>query len=139
MEKVLPEPNSGCWLWLGFVNKQTGYGHINLGGDGPITTAHRVSYELFVRPIPEGLEIDHLCRVHCCVNPKHLEAVTGSVNCLRGISPQFNRDRAKRQTHCKRGHEFTAENTGRNSIRGRVCRKCRAENMRERRLARESS
>ncbi|MBV5269024.1 MAG: HNH endonuclease, partial [Afipia sp.] len=71
---VIPEPNTGCWLCHS-ANNQRGYGRLNIGG-GKLVTAHRYSYELSVGPIPHGLELDHLCRQPCCVNPAHLEPVT---------------------------------------------------------------
>ena len=71
---------NNCWLWLGFKNRE-GYGMFYLGNT---TTAHRVSYMIKHGSIPEGLHIDHLCRIRDCVNPDHLEAVTPSVNVKRG-------------------------------------------------------
>lgn len=83
-------------------------------------SAHRVAYELTRGPIPAGMEIDHLCRVRSCVNPDHLEAVTRGENLRRG------RGKTGAQTHCKRGHELTPENTYRYvNRRGYVCRHCR--------------
>lgn len=77
--KVHPEPNSGCWLWSaalgGFENT---YG--KFGWQGASRYAHRISYEQLVGEIPEGLEVDHLCRTRLCVNPAHLEPVTPGVN-----------------------------------------------------------
>ncbi len=70
--------------------------------------------QVYKRQIPEGLEIDHLCRVRNCINPEHLEAVTQRENFLRGIAVK---------THCKRGHEYSAENT-RVYHRARHCRLC---------------
>jgi hypothetical protein len=117
----------GCWLWQGSKNKQ-GYGQMWLAGRH--MGAHRAAYILFVGPIPEGLFIDHLCGVPACVNPRHLEPVTNRENLLRGPGPA---GRHARQTHCKRGHEFTLANT-RISKRGeRICRACRAAGERERR------
>lgn len=103
-----------------------GYGTIRRGRpsfkNAPV---HRVAYELLIGPIPNGLHIDHLCRNPPCVNPWHLEPVLNGVNILRGVS--FSAVNA-RKTHCKRGHEFTPENTrlaNRGTHFGRVCRKCR--------------
>lgn len=83
---------------------------------------HRIAYELAVGPIPVGLVIDHLCRNHSCINPEHLEPVTNVENVMRGESAWA---RNARKTHCKRGHEFTDENTiRRNGTRS--CRQCRS-------------
>lgn len=79
-EKYMPEPMSGCWLWLG-SKTQHGYGQIWL--NGRIELAHRISYEMFCAEIPATLEIDHLCKNKSCVNPAHLEAVTHQVNTQR--------------------------------------------------------
>lgn len=81
----IPEPNSGCWLWVGSVTGP-GYGQIsNPDRRGKPLLAHRVSYELHVGPIPEGFDLDHLCRVRCCINPRHLDPVTRRENLRRGI------------------------------------------------------
>lgn len=105
----VPEPNSGCWLWLGYL-LPAGYGKIGCLVDGRWRTlyAHRVGYELHRGHIPKGLDLDHLCRTPCCVNPWHLEPVTARENVRRSKAPAaLNAGK----THCKRGHEFTPENT----------------------------
>lgn len=102
---------SGCWLWTG-TRKPTGYGRMSANGQG--TSAHRFSYEHHVGPIPDGLEIDHLCNEPACVNPDHLEPVTRAENLRR---------KTERHTHCRNGHEFTASNTYVASGR-RYCREC---------------
>lgn len=114
LDKVMPEPYTGCWLWTGAVH-HSGYAHVTQGCVSLM--AHRVSYEHFVGPIPRELQLDHLCRVRCCVNPAHLEAVTEIEN-KRRAAP-YNR-----KTHCKRGHEFTQENTKTTNRGGRQCRTC---------------
>jgi len=76
------EITDGCWLWHG-TRTTAGYGHFNVQGRCYI--AHRVAYELFKGPFPAGLVTDHLCRVHHCVNPWHLEAVTCKENVWRGL------------------------------------------------------
>ncbi|MBP5913182.1 HNH endonuclease [Streptomyces sp. LBUM 1486] len=107
-----------CWLWTGVLTLG-GYGRIKVQGRNAL--AHRVAYEEWVGPIPEGLDLDHLCRVRNCINPAHLEPVTHAENTLRGegITAQ-----QAQQTHCKRGHAFDEENTyvWRNT---RICRQCR--------------
>jgi len=106
---------SDCWLWTASVNSG-GYGTFWAGSRAEC--AHRFSYELHVGPIPPGLSLDHLCRVRLCVNPAHLEPVTPQVNNLRGTG--FAATRSK-QTHCKRGHVFDAQNT---YIKTDGCRNC---------------
>lgn len=61
---------NGCWLWQGHRDRK---GYARIWMNGRHQSAHRVTYELLVGEIPEGLEIDHLCRVTSCVNPGHLE------------------------------------------------------------------
>ncbi len=73
-----------CWIWTGWTIN-TGYGMIGTGGrEGHDVLVHRLSYELLVGPIPDGLNIDHLCSTPTCVNPDHLEAVSQAVNVRRG-------------------------------------------------------
>lgn len=72
---------SGCWIFTGA--KTNGYGFV-AAADRRMAYPHRVMYEVLVGPIPEGLDIDHLCRVRACCNPHHLEPVTRQVNLLRG-------------------------------------------------------
>lgn len=78
----MPEPMSGCTLWLGSTTER-GYGRFTVDSQRRGLAAHRVAYELFVGPIPAGLELDHTCRTPQCVNPNHLEPVTHAVNCRR--------------------------------------------------------
>src|ERR1041384_578825 len=98
MEKVEVTPD--CWLWKGWTAK--GYGMIKVAGRG--VGAHRVSYELFVGPIPDGFEPDHLCKNTMCVRPDHLEPVTHQENVLRGSSPAATH---AQQLTCVQGHPFT--------------------------------
>ncbi len=118
----------GCWLWMGGVNRD-GYGHIR-GYENRRIGVHRFAYELLVGSIPEGLEIDHLCRVRRCVNPEHLEPVPHRVNVLRGQAPSSAN---AHKTHCVHGHEFTPENTYVEPSNGyRKCRTCHLQQQRER-------
>lgn len=105
-----------CWLWIAGKNIRDGYGKFWL--DNKLKSAHRVSYEFFKGPIPEGLDLDHLCRVRHCVNPDHLEPVTAYENMRR--SPFFNGNK----THCIRGHEFNKRNTIFMNDGHRKCNKC---------------
>jgi hypothetical protein len=107
-----------CWLWNG-ARDANGYGRFYVGSR-TIALAHRVSYEMSVGPIPQGLHLDHICRVTSCVNPDHLEAVTPRENLLRGIGPSAIN---ARRTQCKRGHAFTEDNTYRHRNQ-RYCRAC---------------
>ena len=103
--KVSDSDEDGCWPWIG-AKTPAGYGQL-WWEDRP-QYAHRLVYELFNEPIPEGFDIDHLCLNPSCVNPGHLEAVTHRTNILRGTSPPANQ---ARQTVCGRGHPFSEENT----------------------------
>lgn len=112
-----------CWVWTFTVSN--GYGAFTLrcdDGENRQLMAHRIAYTWLVGPIPDGLVIDHLCRNTLCVNPEHLEPVTPATNTLRGLSPWAQR---ARQTHCKRGHEYTPENTIEKPNGTRWCRECR--------------
>lgn len=103
--RASPEPNSGCWIWMGCFDS-SGYGSIGI--DGRTVGAHRVSYELHRGPIPDGLHLDHYrCQNRWCVNPWHLEAVSQAANTLRGAS--FAAVNA-RKTHCDSGHPLSGKN-----------------------------
>jgi HNH endonuclease len=106
---------AGCWIYPGRANRG-GYGLVQTGtklaGDRRERLAHTVVYEALVGSVPDGLELDHLCRTPRCVNPAHLEPVTHAENMRR--SPLVGRARGRQyseRTHCANGHEYTPENT----------------------------
>jgi hypothetical protein len=88
----------GCWPWLGAQNAN---GYANLWHNRRYYTGHRFFFTVLVGDIPAGMQLDHLCRVRCCVNPAHLEPVTPRTNTLRGNSISA---RQAAQTRCVRGH-----------------------------------
>jgi hypothetical protein len=119
----IKEPDE-CWLWTGALHGK-GYGHFRL--DGRIEKAHRVAWVLANGLVPDGLTVDHVaargCTSKACVNPAHLEPVTNRVNTLRGGNACAVN---ARMTHCRRGHEFTVENTRIETTGSRRCRTCLA-------------
>lgn len=94
-------PFHPCWEWIGCKN-EAGYGLYRK------QRAHIVSYLRTGKHIPEGLQLDHLCRNRGCVNPFHLEPVTLVQNVMRGVGPTAVN---ATKTHCLNGHEFTEKNT----------------------------
>ena len=113
-----PDPG-GCWIWTG--SKSEGrYGSFNVAG--VIRPAHCVAYELATGPIPDGAELDHLCRQKLCVRPDHLEPVTHKVNVLRGKGPTAQN---AQKDMCSRGHPFDLINTYWRTDGGRRCRACK--------------
>ena len=109
-----------CWLSAGSIKDD----YAVIYADRKRYRLHRVVYENLVGAIPEGLSLDHLCRIKRCINPAHLEPVTHAENVRRGNAGVYN----SLKTHCPKGHEYTEENThiGRknNSVL-RGCRTCR--------------
>lgn len=130
-------PAEGCWEWIRQRRTDVGYGRFFY--QGKVRLAHRFSYEMHVGPIPSGYELDHLCRNRACIRPDHLEPVTHSENARRGMvargltakvppRPEPKRKRGPNlivNTHCRKGHEYTDENTYRVPNRRGNPRRCR--------------
>jgi len=125
-----------CWIWVGAKGPR-GYGVTVAGGPSlgtakRMTQAHIVSYELANGKVPVGLELDHLCRVHSCVRPDHLEAVTHAENMRRAVWSEAGREamrasqkrRMAKITHCRVGHPLFGENLYVDSRGRRSCKEC---------------
>lgn len=136
VEKFREVDSSGCWLWTGALT-HAGYGRLQVTEETGRSTAwgaHRASYTAYVGEIPEGLHLDHLCRVRHCVNPEHLEPVTCRENLDRApLAPSTIRRSA---TACIHGHAFDEQNTYIDPKTGhRQCRTCRHEWTRAKRAS----
>lgn len=129
---VLP---NGCYIWTGHVDPE-GYARTRI--EGRVTFVHRSVYATLVAPIPDGVQIDHVCHssdTQCgggsnclhrrCINPDHLEAVTARENSLRANNSFVSIN--ARKTHCNSGHEFTPQNTYVRTNGSRRCVTCQRE------------
>ncbi len=124
--------SEGCWEWVG-ARVASGYGSFRLA-NGRTGSAHRWAYEDASGPIPEALELDHLCGNRSCVNPAHLEPVTHHENVLRG---RHNQNDGK--TMCKYGHDLRGENLRMEPDGRRACRACGRRRQSEYRASKRSA
>lgn len=123
-----------CHIWTGRTDA-CGYGIVSV--DGNRKRAHRVAYEAARGPIPDGLVIDHLCRVRNCVKPAHLEAVTSMENMRRGLSFRL---RNGMDDSCVNGHLYTVENSlygANDTVRCRICAYAASRESKRKRRRRE--
>ena len=115
--KITPGPEpTPCWLWTGGKRNEKGYGGIAIGGKNYLV--HVAAFLFYRGPIPEGLELDHLCHVPSCFNPDHLEPVTHTENMLRGRNPNLEKET------CLRGHPFHYRFRASNGRLRRDCHTC---------------
>jgi len=126
LDRIEPIPFSGCWIWMGRITK-AGYGCIS--SHSAYRYTHRLTYEHFVGPIPEGMEIDHKCRVRSCCNPDHLEAVTHLENVRRGLCVTEGGKFWRERSACSAGHAYS-DNPRRNRHGARICALCANERKR---------
>lgn len=111
-----------CWIWVGRI-QPNGYGQFSVKHKH--VYAHRWAYTHLIGEIPDGLELDHLCRVRACCNPWHLDPVTRQVNTLRGLAGDVAREAAKAKVACPNGHPYEGDSFYINAQNIRVCRVCR--------------
>lgn len=132
-DRVFFEPNTGCWLFDGSQSPD-GYAYFYVA-DRKMKVAHKFLYEREVEPVPDGMELDHLCLVRCCVNPQHLEVVTHAENVRRAQVRNYNRNK----THCRRGHPYSGYNLTVTSNGERSCKTCRRDDMRRSRAKKKGA
>lgn len=99
IERRAINPLTGCWVWSLYTDPE-GYAYFSVAERK--FRAHRLAYETFIGPIPDGMVTDHLCENTSCINPWHLEPVTNEENMRR---------RSLRMTTCRKGHPRTPEDT----------------------------
>ncbi|MCE5309626.1 MAG: HNH endonuclease [Acidobacteriales bacterium] len=123
LKKVKVNPGTGCHIWTGYTD-QKGYGHC--GHQGKVRVVHRVIWEYRNGPVPEGLQLDHLCAVKSCCNPEHLRAVTARENSLADTSNNMAARNFRRLVCPKCGGPYSQFPNG-----VRYCKPCRNKKMME--------
>ena len=126
------DASGDCWEWT--AGRSHGYGHTNIFGE--CRGVHRAVWQALVGDIPDGLQIDHLCRNRGCCNPDHMELVTPGENSRRGlgVGGRLGKNASSKywsgRTHCPQGHEYAGDNListtqGKKGWARRVCRICK--------------
>jgi hypothetical protein len=128
LSRCMPEPMSGCWLWIGVLDGNFGYGRVDEYGRSRL--AHRALYELLRGSVASDLTLDHLCRNPQCVNPAHLDPVSQWVNVMRSPIAPAAINAAK--VFCKHGHPLSGANLLLRSDGSRRCATCRKNDTRRR-------
>src|ERR1039458_2266809 len=117
MGRFMAVTETGCWIWLGALDWY-GYGKVSFKSRNLL--AHRAMYEQTMGRVPPGMELDHTCRVRCCVNPRHMEPVTHAENIRRGNggSNQWLK------LCCPKGHPYSGTTKLPGGKVARICRVC---------------
>lgn len=118
MVKRIIKLDNGCWR---YPNKLRPDGYVQHIRSGKVCLAHRTIYTILKGTIPDGLDLDHLCRNRYCCNPSHLEPVTRIENVRRGNAGKIKRE----TTHCPSGHPYDDKNTCLDKYGYRMCKTCR--------------
>jgi hypothetical protein len=127
LAKISPEPNTGCWLWTGYV-KSNGYGEQRV--KGRLWLAHRYAWTVANGPIKNGLLVCHKCDNRLCVNPSHMFLGTHHDNSADMITKGRHVPHNRNQPVCKRGHPLSGGNIRTYGAK-RACKECNREAARE--------